>query len=191
MKTKSSNTHRVIKQSESDIKVLIQTIHLSWDKEARGGLAAAQRNSVASAFVFSHLNSLTSENNAFLIEQQFWGQKNQFSQPVYCCYLNLKLDAPYISKCITVKYLEEVLKVEYKRNQQCGAPLAPVAKSLTISLNQWIQIRWNGRFSDIDTGAWWYEQTTMNIGLFQEAVDCDVFTKSSPAVHFDQLFYLR
>jgi hypothetical protein len=43
-----------------------------------------------------------------------------------------------------------------------------------------MRVCYNGRFSDADTGRWWYEQVTVNVAGFGGAPSGDVFLRSEP-----------
>jgi hypothetical protein len=43
-----------------------------------------------------------------------------------------------------------------------------------------MRISSNGRFSDSDTGSWWYEQTTVNVAAFRGEPSGQVFVRSEP-----------
>jgi len=42
-------------------------------------------------------------------------------------------------------------------------------------------VRYNGRFSDVDTGEWWYEQVAANVAWFAGEPDGRVFLDREPA----------
>ncbi|WP_144969617.1 hypothetical protein [Bremerella volcania] len=49
----------------------------------------------------------------------------------------------------------------------------------TISLDEWGQVEFNARYSDWDTGTWWYERSIYNVGWFSRE-ETDRFTTSRP-----------
>ncbi len=54
------------------------------------------------------------------------------------------------------------------------------------------QIMYNGRFSDYDTGQWWYEQTAVNIAVVSfEKYNKGVFLSSEFDFYYKQLEHLN
>lgn len=54
------------------------------------------------------------------------------------------------------------------------------------------QIMYNGRFSDYDTGQWWYEQTAVNIAVVSfEKYSKGVFLSSEVDFYYKQLAHLN
>ena len=73
-----------------------------------------------------------------------------------------------------------------------GAPLREgLQREWLVAPQQWTQLHWNGRFTDVDTGAWWYEQTTLNVACFAEAMNGGIFTTRAPDLKFDFRAILR
>jgi hypothetical protein len=70
--------------------------------------------------------------------------------------------------------------------------VVPASHTTAIAENEWARARWNGRFTCIDTGTWWYESVTVNVGVHPDAdIPRDLFTRSEPVDEYAQLAYLR
>lgn len=164
---------------------LVQVIHLSWDKSARGGLGAQKRNAVPFAFEVQE-GHLREARGHLLIEVLRWGKDNDFSEPLESRHERAPLEDGYRFGCVTVTAHPEALSVRYRWDWQHGG--APDRKFLDIGGNgdlivragEWMRICSNGRFSDRDTGNWWYEQTTVNVAAFGGEPSGQVFVAGDP-----------
>lgn len=58
-----------------------------------------------------------------------------------------------------------------------------------IALDSWIRLHWHGRFSDQDTGNWWYEQTVVNVARCDTSLNADF--SGEPARSFAWLPQIR
>lgn len=67
----------------------------------------------------------------------------------------------------------------------------PLQRGYVVEANTWNHLRWMERFSDFDTGNWWYEHTVVNLAYFAGAIDVDVFLNSEPTNQFVSLPILR
>ena len=67
----------------------------------------------------------------------------------------------------------------------------PLQRDYLVGVDTWNRLRWAERFSDFDSGNWWYEHTVVNLALFAGAVDSDIFLNSEPANQFVSLPILR
>jgi hypothetical protein len=165
---------------------LVQVIHLSWDKSARGGQGARDRASVPLAFDVSE-GHLRDAGGLFHAEELLWGKDNAFAEPREARHQRIPLEKGYCYGCVTVSAHPEGLAVRYQWNPSRGG--APERRFLDIGQNddlivqagEWMRICYNGRFSDCDTGGWWYEQTTINLAAFGGQPSGKIFVDSEPA----------
>ena len=58
-----------------------------------------------------------------------------------------------------------------------------------IAPDNWVRLRWHGRFSDQDTGIWWYEQIVINVARCDD--ELNVSFSGEPARCFEWLPQLR
>lgn len=54
--------------------------------------------------------------------------------------------------------------------------------------DEWVRLRWQGRFSDMDGGRWWYERTVVNVARCDEKLEV---VSTEPSRLFEWLPHLR
>lgn len=171
--------------------VLVQITHLSWDKAARGGPLATKRNAVPSAFPISSL-ALENLGGSLEVEMKMWGHDNDFAVPFRSWHGQHDLSKKFEWECVRVDFKKSELNVVWDgKKMGTGAPRRPFSIKLALQAEQWAQIRWNGRFLDRDSGAWWYEQTTFNVALCHTFPDSELFLSSQPSARIEQMAWLR
>ena len=170
--------------------ITVQSIHTTWSKAARGGRIAQLRAIVPDAF------SLQSENlkvcNGIYAEEQHWGENNDFQKPIifksYC-----EPSDVYTFQCAQVRRGKNEAFVDWTWDWwQVGAPeRTPAHYQLTIHLDEWLQLRWNGRFSCVDSGTWRYGEVTLNVACTWQRPTNNFFTKTTPTSRRDLRASLR
>jgi hypothetical protein len=65
------------------------------------------------------------------------------------------------------------------------------SRDLVVRDGQWVQVCYNGRFTDICSGNWWYEQVTVNVAWFDAEASGQVFVGADPVRAFRLLADLR
>lgn len=70
-----------------------------------------------------------------------------------------------------------------------GTPVAP-EHAIEIPTNHWAAVEYNGRFTCIDTGNWWYEHMVVNVAVGKK-LPPNIFIMTRPIERFTQLAYLR
>jgi hypothetical protein len=60
-------------------------------------------------------------------------------------------------------------------------------RSFVVHAGQWVRVCYNGRFSCIDSGQWWYTQVTVNVAWFADHPSSQVFVNSQPAQELKML----
>jgi len=164
---------------------LVQVIQISWNKSARGGLGARRRNSVPLAFEV-HDGHLRDVRGQLQTQVLFWGMDNDFSEPLESRYERAPLEDGYGFHCVTVSANPEGLAVRYRWDaDHGGAPARPFLDvggngDFLVRPGEWMRVCYNGRFSDADTGTWWYKQTTVNVAAFMGKPSGRVFVGSEP-----------
>lgn len=95
------------------------------------------------------------------------------------------------------------LEVRYRYDQAIGGapdrwflnwpsePGGSPGRSLMVAPGQWVRVCYDGRFSCIDSGNWWYEQVTVNVAWFGGDPDGRVFFDSEPSGKLMALAVLR
>ncbi len=169
---------------------LIQVVRLSWSKAARGGPGARARNAVPAAFEVPA--DLVGAEGVLCVDALHWGDRNTFAEPFWSERSRAPLTAGYAVGCVAVSAEAEGLLVRYRYEPAAGG--APdrrafnpaghresTTRTLPVRDGQWVRVCYNGRFSDIDTGAWWYEQVTANVAWFVGEPNGRVFLDREPA----------
>ena len=164
---------------------LVQVVHLTWDKSARGGEGARKRAAVPWAFEVQD-GHLRQARGHLQIEVLLWGKDNDFSAPFKSRHEKVPLADVYRFGCFTVSPNPEGLSVRYRWSWHYGG--APDRRFLDVGGNgdlrvragEWMRISSNGRFSDHDTGVWWYEQTIFNVAAFAGEPSGRIFVESEP-----------
>lgn len=154
---------KTVKQPQLPIQTaMIQVIHTTWNKSARGGELAVKRNSVPRHFC-AHSALLRPQH--FFISEEFWGENNNFDEASQYTTKYLPFDKAFKIKRATIEYSDNQLQVIYGGSGYTGEPHPHFPKKCFLHLNQWTTIEWNARLVDYDNGTWWYEQTTIHIAF--------------------------
>ena len=160
---------------------LVQVIHLSWDKSARGGQGARDRSAVPQAFP---VDRFWGKDGRIHVEELEWRHVNAFAEPIERRQHDLPIQKGYEFGCVTVSAESEGLSVRFRWDgAHGGAPDREYLNStedVTLTPGQWARIAYNGRFSDTDNGHWWYEQTSVNVACFGSEPSGRVFVETKP-----------
>ena len=170
---------------------LVQVVRLYWAKAARGGEGARARSAVPVAFEVPAAE-LVGAAGALCVNATQWGDRNAFAEPFRSDRQRVPLSDGFAVGCVTVLADAEGLLVRYRYEPAVGG--APdrrtfasaghresTTRILPVRDGEWVRVCYNGRFSDIDTGDWWYEQVTANVASFAGEPDGRVFLDRKPA----------
>jgi hypothetical protein len=92
---------------------------------------------------------------------------------------------------VTVSWTNDEVEASFAWNARCGAPdRGWIRKTLVAPANAWVQIVYNGRFTDHDDGRWSYARCVINAGLF-DSLSRDIFTQREPIARFSAEAILR
>jgi hypothetical protein len=165
---------------------LVQVIFLSWDKSARGGQGARARNRVPLAFEVA-TEQLRGVEGQLHVEELHWGCQNAFAAPLRHEHRRVAVADGARFRCVTVLQHPQGLVVRYRWSREDGgapdrsfANNEPGANDLLAAAGRWVRVCANGRFTDADTGSWWYEQVTVNVAWFDGKTSGRVFVASEP-----------
>jgi hypothetical protein len=170
---------------------LAQVICLHWTKAARGGEGARARGAVPVGFKVEAAELVGAEG-VLCVDASQWGERNGFIEPVTVRRHRVLLAEGFSFGCVAVSTNPEGLLVRYQYDgTHGGAPNrwflnwpgsggAP-GRALLARGGEWVRVCYNGRFSDIDTGNWWYQQVTVNVAWFAGEPDGRVFLDREPA----------
>jgi hypothetical protein len=168
---------------------LVQIIHLRWDKLARGGQGACQRNSVPQSLAIPAAN-LKSSAGQLYIDESYWNEQNDFAEPYSVRRYDNALAEGFNFACVTVATHTEGLAVRFRYDPHNGGlpdrsflNHAPgdfyAGRVLLVRPSQWVRLHYNGRFSN--DYYWWFEQTTVNVAWFAHEPDGNVFLDREPS----------
>ena len=181
--------------------IVIQMIHVTWDKSGRGGRLAELRNQIPVALPLP--NSMGPDiGRHLLIHESHWGHTNEFANEVTSTIRAIESNNGFRYRCVSVRETNAGAELEWTWNHWGGIPprrtwnddgnVVPTTHKTVILENEWGRARWNGRFTCIDTGTWWYESVTANVGVYPDTeIPTDLFTRSEPVDEYVQLEYLR
>jgi hypothetical protein len=159
--------------------VIVQQIEVEWSKASRGGQGAVWRNAVREVAKVP-LNRIVA-SDLVLVQQKLWFfERNKFALPKETIILNPTVK-PLVIGCVSVDYSDDAVVAGFAFNSACGgAPnRSGIRQTLVLTLNEWGQIVYNGRFAPAYDGDWWYEKMVVNVGIFDPPSN-SVFTRSQP-----------
>ena len=180
--------------------VIVQVIHVTWNKAARGAPGAVRRNQIPLTLALpSALGPDVGRH--LLIHESHWGQANDFARELGNKIVIADSTDGYCFGCAKVRPVQAGAELEWiwdssgsparQTRDSAGNPVPLVHRS-TATENKWVRARWNVRRVDFDTGDWWYELTAVNVGTCPDAVvPSDFFTSSEPSDDFAEIARLR
>lgn len=171
---------------------LVQVVRLHWSKAARGGIGARERSTVWSAF---EVPAAEIVGDVLCVDVHDWSDSNAFAEPLSVRRHQVSLAAEFAFGCVTVSAEAARLRVRYRYDQanggapdrwffNCGSNGASYGEpgpTLVVRDSEWARVCYNGRFSCIDTGNWWYQQVTVNVAWFDGEPDGRVFLAREPS----------
>lgn len=170
---------------------LVQVIRLTWDKAARGGQGARDRNAVPRAFEVPS-DRMLAVGGQLHVEESHWSDRNSFAEPFASKHKRISVGEEYRFGCVTVSQHPDGLLVRYQYDRAHGG--APdrwffnaargygesPGRSFVVHLGQWVRVCYNGRFSCWDSGRWGYQHVTVNVAWFGGEPSGQVFVTSQP-----------
>lgn len=185
---------------ETPKNILLQHVVIEWDKSYRGGSNAAKRNSVKEKYNLPENLIIEGNVEEVPVHMIRFSSSNEFEKPWFEKVLHEKVKSNIIKHgCVFIEIKEDCLDVVFEYDSQnCGAPsrykydpqskkkLYLKEKAFTLNPDEFGKIIVNGRFSDSDTGNWWYEKQIFNI-IYTYSPDKDIFKKIKVAKEYSQL----
>lgn len=174
--------------------IAVQTISTSWTKSSRGGTLATMRSRVPKQIPLR----IPSDFSNLIWHSIAYSDRNKFVEPIA-----VKVS----TKCENDRFGCRNVEIELHDNSatliyryQTGAParqffdkagtcVAP-EHLIEIPQNRWAAVEYNGRFTCIDTGNWWYEHVVVNVAVGDNLLS-NVFVTTQPIEHYSQLAHLR
>jgi hypothetical protein len=181
--------------------VVLQLIHVSWSKSARGGSAAERRNRIPKSLPLP-TGFIPEVGRHLLIQKSGWGAGNDFSSETVGQSRKLSLSTGYREGCLSIGETADGAEVRWQWDESVGLPprhfqeasgnFVPASHTMHLRDREWGKMQWNGRFVCIDSGSWWYESVTANVAVIPTAdIPRDIFETSCPIHEFTSLELLR
>ncbi len=168
--------------------VVVQILITEWNKSGRGGPPAVERAKIPLGLLVPH-HELSNEENA-IVHQVTWRtwKENATLEPT--CQGALIRDRLYDIKAVRLQIEEDQLLVRWTASN-VGMPERSFLEGKNerrLKDGQWVRVRWNGRFTDQDTGNWWYEAVTANISYFRSRrPESNLFLYTQPDCEIDRM----
>ena len=168
--------------------VLIQAVCTHWEKSARGGASAVQRNQVPEALKLPDFKS-PSVPLSYVVHRVYYSGRNGFAEPTRSTVEVLTTEPSNLGG-VSLNFDKDILTVFYQYSRSQGAPerYSRKIEALNLSLNQWGRVLYNGRHSGME-GYWWYEKWVYNLGLFSSPSP-SVLVKTEPIKVFTQMAHM-
>ena len=173
--------------------IAVQTIHIHWTKNSRGGELATLRNRVPRKFPlrippdFPTLVWHTlrfAENNRFETPHSE-AIETDCSDDQFGCS-NISIERGDDSAVLAYRYRDGAPPRQFY--DKTGTNVSP-SHSIVVGMNQWATIEYNGRHSTRD-GMWWYEHVIVNVAV-TKTLDHRAFLATTPIERYTQLALLR
>lgn len=176
---------------------IIQIVQWSWTKASRGGRLAEIRNRIPRSVEIS-ADSLDLKPGELNVEIHRWSDTDEFAKCEIVNKSSISWNSTYEYGCVRVTGDEYGSRVEYqyqptlagmpdRRAYATGGHREAVTRTYIVRSGEWMQISYNGRFVDMDTALWWYEQATMNVACFEKKPNPKVFLENLPSQRFESL----
>jgi len=169
-------------------RILIQRIMTVWTKKSRGAPGSVRRNAVPDAVILP-LRRFP-QNDFVLLEHQITFHENTgFENPSEAASVLQSLGEQNAKRygCVNVHSTVDGLQISWNYEPlDAGLPDRTRANwTSSLSLNRWVRVTYNGRYSLDWEGGWWYEKKVVNIGLFDNPTE-RVFLEANPIMILDR-----
>jgi hypothetical protein len=146
--------------------VVAQQITARWMKATRGEAREARRNAVPEIARIP-TERIKTAGLALVLQVLVYDERFDFRETVADVQVNPP-ERPLTAGCVVLDLVPDwvIARFEYDR-ALCGEPSrGREHKELSITLDQWAQFAYNGRFGS-SQADWRYEKTVVNIGVFR------------------------
>jgi len=170
--------------------IAVQTITTNWTKASRGRELATLRNRVPRQLPLR----LPPGRPVLVWHDVLFSERNRFAGPFSEAVKTSAEDDRFGCSNVEIAIHHDAATLTYR--YQTGAParaffaktgeFRPPEHAITIQLNQWASVEYNGRLTSISTGDWWYEHVVVNVAV-AESISPDVFIATEPIERYRQL----
>ena len=174
--------------------IAVQTIKTTWTKSSRGGSLATLRSRIPKQLPLRLIDGFP----PLLWHSVVYSEHNRFTEPFainvttdcdnhrFGC-VNAEIELHDDSATLTYRYQTGApARQFFDKTGTCVAP----EHLIEIPNNRWGTIEYNGRFSCIDSGNWWYEHVVVNVAVAQ-SFSPNAFMATKPIERYTQLARLR
>jgi hypothetical protein len=166
--------------------LIVQRIQTEWTKKSRGGEPATFRNTVPEALP---LPSLVDEGADGIVHDVRHRECDDFRPQA--AVRPAGFDRTCQLGSLWLYRQVDRLAVRFVWSwHETGAPERKSHDAFVLEPGQWGRLKCNGRFSDHDSGAWWYRQDTFNVAWIQD-FDPNRFLNTMPDFEVVELARLR
>ena len=170
----------------------LQVIRTTWTKKSRGGELAGPRNAVPLALPVEYW-----QTGCLSVRCITYSESDVFQTPTTIReQLDLTNALRFNWGSFALNWDEQIAKTEFHpADWSVGAPgiksFAPIIGQFIVADDEWVRLRWQGRFSDYDDGRWWYEHTCINVARFDGEINPNIFLQGEPTKQFVHLPILK
>lgn len=207
MKEKGGNKMKNIKNEKA---LLIQHTKIFWLKECRGAPYSCQRNQLQKSWLLPH-SFFEYHSQTFPIHFQYIIQTKKGFQEKINQLLFAKEQQPMKVANLELTKKEDCYEIHFKYTPNAGNPERLILrdrktkfelssniystmlheKAFILYENEYGQVLYNGRFTDYDTGQWYYELNSINlIYIDKNYKSIDIFVKKNPTKTYTQIAHL-
>ena len=170
---------------------ILQQIDTQWTKASRGGEGARRRNESPTELALP-LSGFAKPAAMHILDIFEW-YGFELRERVECWDSIGEIRHPFLD----IQAEDNIVQVRFRRNPQNwaianrtyvddnGQPVLE-AEAFVLRTDEWGRIRFNARFTDIDTGEWYYQHIVCNVGCFP-SVQLDRFLATKPNYQFVEL----
>lgn len=167
--------------------LIVQHIRIEWTKTARGGELAECRSRIPKALPLPACPMVYDKQDHYFAQRLEFRECDAFAKPRERLSTP-QIDIPYRTVNCTVEWKNGAPLVEYA---YCSGAPTQVGRpaSWDVPRDAWIRVEYNGRFSGMDDGNWYYLHEIINVA-FAEMEQTDIFTALPPQSEFRRVSHL-
>lgn len=169
-------------------RIVIQRVRATWSKASRGGEGARRRNALPHALPLPPdcRDASFCVHHVRFSEDSDFKRRDSLTEGKSLADLGIgDLVFDFDSDSLDVQLLRNPLNAAMADRlypDESGNIVRSV-DAFSLAAGQWGRLRYNGRYTDADTGDWSYEQTVYNIGLLYDFTP-NHFVETSPDCRF-------
>lgn len=183
--------------------LLTQHIKVHWDKGLRGAPYSTARNQMPKAYdlprgFFDDNPVGYPAHYVYLVQAQSGFSERMNRKDTMTEYENIRIGAMEMihqGDAYELRYrydLHRAIPARNKYDPQISMYVGLDEVAMTLGPHEYGRIIYNGRYTDYDTGSWYYNIDIMNIiNLSEEKTPLHIFTSKEPDKSYHQIAFLR